>query len=159
MQQHSREHRQKGMLKQTQLPDVEGLDAARKVAILSSIAFNTRISLDDVKVEGITKITPEDISYAKELGFAVKLLAVAKNTKDGIDVRVHPTFLPKSHPLASVRNVYNAVFIHGNAVGDTMFYGRGAGEKPTASAVLADIIDVARDMGKDRFWQNSLHML
>ena len=141
----------KGYAEADPTADVEGLDAARKVAILSSIAFNTRISLDDVKVEGITKITPEDISYAKELGFAVKLLAVAKNTKDGIDVRVHPTFLPKSHPLASVRNVYNAVFIHGNAVGDTMFYGRGAGEKPTASAVLADIIDVARDMGKDRF--------
>lgn len=141
----------KGYAEADPTADVEGLDAARKIAILSSIAFNTRINLNDVQVEGITKITPEDISYANELGFSIKLLAVAKNTKDGIDVRVHPTFLPKSHPLSSVRNVYNAVFIHGNAVGDTMFYGKGAGEKPTASAVLADIIDVARDMGKERF--------
>lgn len=141
----------KGYAEADPTADVEGLDAARKIAILSSIAFNTRINLADVQVEGITKITPEDINYAQELGFIIKLLAVAKNTEDGIDVRVHPTFLPKAHPLASVRNVFNAVFIHGNAVGDTMFYGRGAGEKPTASAVLADIIDVARDMGKDRF--------
>lgn len=131
--------------------DVEGLDAARKAAILSSIAFNTRVNLDDVSIEGITNITPEDITYADELGYIIKLLVIARNTQDGINVRVHPTFLPKDHPLASVRNVYNAIFIHGNAVGDTMFYGKGAGEKPTASAVIADIIDVVRDMNKDRF--------
>ncbi len=141
----------KGYAEADPTADVEGLDAARKAAILSSIAFNTRIGLEDVTVEGISKITPEDILYAKELGYIVKLLAVARNTEDGIDVRVHPTFLPKDHPLASVRNVFNAIFIHGNAVGDTMFYGKGAGEKPTASAVLADVIDVARDMCKDRF--------
>lgn len=131
--------------------DVEGLDAARKAAILSSIAFNTRVNLDDVSIEGITNITPEDIIYADELGYIIKLLVIARNSQDGINIRVHPTFLPKDHPLASVRNVYNAIFIHGNAVGDTMFYGKGAGEKPTASAVIADIIDVVRDMNKDCF--------
>lgn len=141
----------KGYAEADPTADVEGLDAARKAAILSSIAFNTRVNLDDVEVEGITKITPEDITYAKELGYIIKLLAVAKHTADGIDVRVHPTFIDKDHPLASVRNVFNAIFIHGNAVGDTMFYGKGAGEKPTASAVLADIIDVARDIGKQKF--------
>ena len=141
----------KGYAEADPTADVAGLDAARKAAILSSIAFNTRVSLEDVKVEGITNITPEDITYAKELGYIIKLLAIAKHTEDGIDVRVHPTFIDKDHPLASVRNVFNAIFIHGNAVGDTMFYGKGAGERPTASAVLADIIDVARDMGKDRF--------
>ena len=141
----------KGYAEADPTADVSGLDAARKAAILSSIAFNTRVSLEDVKVEGITNITPEDITYAKELGYIIKLLAIAKHTEDGIDVRVHPTFIDKDHPLASVRNVFNAIFIHGNAVGDTMFYGKGAGERPTASAVLADIIDVARDMGKDRF--------
>ncbi len=141
----------KGYAEADPTADVEGLDAARKIAILSSIAFNTRIGLDDVTVEGISKLTPEDITYADELGYIIKLLAVARNTKDGVDVRVHPTFIPKDHPLASVRNVFNAIFIQGNAVGDTMFYGKGAGEKPTASAVLADIIDVARDMGKDRY--------
>lgn len=142
---------EKGYAEADPTADVEGLDAARKAAILSSIAFNTRISLDDVAVEGITNITPEDIRYADELGYIIKLLAVARNSKHGIDVRVHPAFIKKDHPLASVRNEFNAVFIHGNAVGDTMFYGKGAGEKPTASAVLADIIDVARDMGKNRF--------
>lgn len=141
----------KGYAEADPTADVEGLDAARKAAILSSIAFNARINLSDVEVEGITKITPEDITYAKELGYIIKLLAVARHSDDGIDVRVHPTFIDKDHPLASVRNVFNAIFIHGNAVGDTMFYGKGAGERPTASAVLADIIDVARDIERQRF--------
>lgn len=141
----------KGYAESDPTADVEGLDAARKAAILSSLAFNTRVNLDDVTIEGITNITPEDITYASELGYIIKLLTIAKNTEDGIDVRVHPTLLPKDHPLASVRNVYNAIFIHGNAVGDTMFYGKGAGEKPTASAVIADIIDVVRDINKGEF--------
>lgn len=132
--------------------DVEGLDAARKAAILSSIAFNTRVSLDDVSVEGITKITPADIEYAKELGYVIKLLAIAKDSpENGVDVRVHPAFLPKEHPLAAVNDVFNAVFIKGNAVGEVMFYGRGAGSRPTASAVIADVIDVARDIVNQNF--------
>jgi homoserine dehydrogenase len=132
--------------------DVEGLDAARKAAILSSIAFNTRVGLDDVSVEGITKITPADIEYAKELGYVIKLLAIAKDSpENGVDVRVHPAFLPKEHPLAAVNDVFNAIFVKGNAVGEVMFYGRGAGARPTASAVIADVIDVARDIVNQNF--------
>ena len=126
--------------------DIEGWDAARKIAILASIAFGARITVDDVATEGITGITAEDIAYARELGYVVKLLAIAKNGSDGIDVRVHPAFLPLRHPLASVNGVFNAIYVRGDAVGEVMFYGRGAGQMPTASAVVADIIDVARDI-------------
>jgi homoserine dehydrogenase len=136
----------KGYAEADPTADVGGWDAARKIAILASIAFNTRITLDDVYVEGITAISPQDIEYAGELGYCIKLLAIAKETPRGIDVRVHPAFLPLSHPLAPVQDVFNAIFVSGDAVGDTMFYGRGAGEMPTASAVTADIIDVARDI-------------
>ena len=141
-----KEAQEKGYAEANPSADVDGLDAARKAAILSSIAFNMRISLADVSVEGITKITPEDISYAKNLGYVVKLLAIGKETEDGINVRVHPVFLPKEHPLASVNGVYNAIFVRGNAIGEAMFYGPGAGSLPTASAVVADIIDVSRDI-------------
>lgn len=128
--------------------DVEGFDAARKAAILSSLAFNTRVTLDDVSVEGITHITPQDIDYARELGYVIKLLAIAKDSDKGVDVRVHPAFLKKNHPLAAVNDVFNAIFIKGNAIGDAMFYGRGAGALPTASAVVADIIAIAREIVK-----------
>ena len=114
-----KEAQEKGYAEANPSADVDGLDAARKAAILSSIAFNTRISLDDVSVEGITKITPDDIEYAKDLGYVIKLLAVGKDSKEnGVDVRVHPVFLPKSHPLASVNGVYNAIFVRGNAIGE-----------------------------------------
>ncbi|MHB1127284.1 MAG: homoserine dehydrogenase [Bacillota bacterium] len=126
--------------------DVGGLDAARKIAILASIAFNTRVTLDDVYVEGITGITSQDIQYARELGYVIKLLGIGKESSDGVEVRVHPAFIPTDHPLASVNDVFNAIYVKGNAVGDTMFYGRGAGEMPTASAVVGDIITVARDI-------------
>ncbi|WP_075755405.1 homoserine dehydrogenase [Sporomusa sphaeroides] len=126
--------------------DVGGYDAARKIAILASIGFGARVTLEDVYIEGITNITIEDIEYARELGFVIKLLAVAKQDDRGINVRVHPAFLPVTHPLAAVNDVFNAIFVKGDAVGETMFYGRGAGELPTASAVTADIIDVARDI-------------
>ncbi|MBP2642925.1 MAG: hom [Firmicutes bacterium] len=126
--------------------DVGGLDAARKIAILASIAFGSRVTFDNVHIEGITGVTPEDICYAGELGYIIKLLAIAKDSENGIDVRVHPTLIPVSHPLSSVNNEFNAIFVRGDAVGETMFYGRGAGELPTASAVVADVIDVARDM-------------
>ncbi|MDD4601049.1 MAG: homoserine dehydrogenase [Negativicutes bacterium] len=125
--------------------DVGGFDAARKIAILSSIAFGTRISLDDVYVEGITKISSQDIEYATELGYVIKLLAIAREDENGIDVRVHPAFVPSTHPLATVSDVFNAIYVRGDAVGETMFYGRGAGQLPTASAITADIIDVARN--------------
>ena len=122
------------------------MDAARKIAILASIAFGSRVTVDDVYVDGITNISKADIGYAKEFGYVIKLLAIAKDDERGIDVRVHPAFIPAAHPLASVNDVFNAIYIKGDAVGETMFYGRGAGQMPTASAVVADIIDVARSI-------------
>lgn len=136
----------KGYAETDPTADIGGWDAARKIAILSSIAFGSRVGLDDVYVEGITNISIEDIEYARELGYTIKLLAIAKENELGIDVRVHPAFIPNNHPLASVNDVFNAIYVKGHAVGETMFYGRGAGELPTASAVSADIIDVARDI-------------
>jgi homoserine dehydrogenase len=126
--------------------DVEGYDAARKTAILASIAFNTRISFPAVYVEGISRITAEDITYATELGYVIKLLGIAKDTPEGIEVRTHPALLPRRHPLAAVSDVFNAIYVRGDAVGETMFYGRGAGALPTASAVVADIMDAARNI-------------
>ncbi|HIY02352.1 MAG TPA: homoserine dehydrogenase [Candidatus Blautia faecipullorum] len=126
--------------------DIEGLDAGRKVAILASVAFNSRVVFDDVYIEGITKITSRDILYAKEMGCDIKLIGMARNTVDGIEAYVCPMLLPSSHPLSSVNDSYNAVFVQGDAVGDAMFYGRGAGELPTASAVVGDVFDIARDI-------------
>lgn len=136
----------KGYAEADPTADVGGFDAARKIAILASIAFNTRVPLSQVHTEGITNISTDDMSFANELGYVIKLLGVAKNRSDGIEVRVHPTFIPKHHPLAAVGDAFNAVFVRGNAVGDTMFYGKGAGELPTASAVVADIMDAGRDI-------------
>lgn len=124
--------------------DIEGLDAARKIAILASIAFQSRVSVDAVYVEGITAISQLDILYAKELGYMIKLLGVAEEIDGEIQVRVHPVMIPVSHPLASVNDVYNAVFVEGDAVGQTMFYGPGAGEKPTASSVIGDIMAISK---------------
>ena len=126
--------------------DVEGLDAGRKVAIMASIAFHSRVVFDDVYTEGITKITADDIAYAKEFDSVIKLLGVAHNTEGGIEVGVYPMLLNKEHPLASVRDSFNAVFVHGDAVDDAMFYGRGAGELPTASAVVGDVFDIVRNI-------------
>ena len=126
--------------------DVEGLDAGRKVAIMASIAFHSRVVFDDVYTEGITKITSKDIAYAKEFDSVIKLLGVARNSEQGIEAGVYPMMLNKEHPLASVRDSFNAVFVHGDAVDDAMFYGRGAGELPTASAIMGDVIDVARNL-------------
>ena len=140
-----KEAQEKGYAEANPAADVEGLDAARKAAILASLAFNTRVTLQSVAVEGITEITPEDIDYARQLGYVIQLLAIAKDSPEkGVDVRVHPAFLPKEHPLASVSDVFNAIFIKGNAIGEAMFYGRGAGSRPTASAVIADIVSLAR---------------
>lgn len=126
--------------------DIEGLDAGRKVAILASVAFNSRVVFNDVYTEGIAKITLKDIHYAKEMGRAIKLLGVARNTEDGIEVYVCPMLIPSTHPLATVNDSYNAVFVHGDAVEDAMFFGRGAGELPTASAVVGDVFDVVRNI-------------
>ena len=126
--------------------DIERYDAGRKLAIMASIAFRTSVTFDDVFTEGITKITAKDMRYAKEMGCSIKLLGIAKNTETGIEVKVHPTMIPENHPLAAVNDSFNAVFVHGDAVDDAMFYGRGAGEMPTASAVVGDVIDVARNL-------------
>ncbi|MGE5380566.1 MAG: homoserine dehydrogenase [Methylocystaceae bacterium] len=126
--------------------DTEGIDAARKITILASIAFNSRLTLGDVYVEGITRITPQDINYGRELGYTVKLLAIAKEIDGKIQVRVHPAFLPNHHPLAAVSGVFNAIFMTGDAVGDVMLYGRGAGKEPTASAVVGDLMEISRNL-------------
>ncbi len=124
--------------------DVEGFDATYKLSILSSLAFNTKIAIEDVHREGITKVTKEDIKYGKELGYTLKLLGVGKNTAHGIEVRVHPTFVPNSNPLASVNDSFNAVHLVGDAVGEIMLYGRGAGALPTGSAIVSDVIFAAK---------------
>ena len=123
--------------------DVEGFDSTYKLSILSSLAFHTKIPYTKIHREGITHITKEDIAYGKELGYVIKLLAIGKNTPVGIEVRVHPTYVRASHPLASVNDAFNAVYITGDAVDDVMLYGRGAGDLPTGSAVVSDIIYAA----------------
>lgn len=123
--------------------DVEGYDATYKLSILSSLSFGTKVPYTKIYREGITNINQKDISYGKQLGYVLKLLAIGKNNPEGIEVRVHPTFISSSHPLASVNDSYNAVFITGDAVEDVMLYGRGAGKLPTGSAIVGDIIYAA----------------
>ena len=124
--------------------DVCGFDAARKLAILSSIGFRANVTFEDVIVEGITKISPNDIKYAKEMGYTIKLLTVALRHDNGISLNVYPAFVPRNHPMASVQGSYNAIYVTGNIVDDVMFYGRGAGSLPTASAVMGDVINTAQ---------------
>jgi len=124
--------------------DIEGMDSAHKLQILVSLAFRTFIDLKDIHTEGIARVTAADIAYARELGYRIKLLAIAKAADGGVEVRVHPTMIPATSPLAAVSGVFNGVFITGDAVGDLMFYGRGAGQMPTASAVWSDALEIAR---------------
>jgi homoserine dehydrogenase len=126
--------------------DVDGIDTAHKLAILINIAYGTYIKLEDIYTEGIRRINPLDIKFAKEFKYRIKLLAIAKSVEGKIEARVHPTMIPEAHPLALVDGVYNAVHVRGNAVGPVMFYGLGAGMMPTASAVVADIMDICRNM-------------
>jgi len=125
--------------------DLDGHDAAAKLAILATIAFHAPVRVDDVFREGIRRISPQDIAFARELGFAVKLLAIARDHEGRIEAHVHPALLPLDHPLAAIRNELNAVFVRGDFAGEVMTVGRGAGGEPTASAVVADLIDVARN--------------
>lgn len=125
--------------------DVEGFDAAAKAAILAGLAFHTRVTAADVHREGISEVTAADVASAKAMGCVVKLLAIAEKDGHGVAVRVHPAMIPRSHPLASVREAYNAVFVEAASAGQLMFYGRGAGGSPTASAVLGDLVAVARN--------------
>jgi homoserine dehydrogenase len=124
--------------------DIEGMDSAHKLQILVALAFRTFIDLKHIHTEGITRVTAQDIDYARELGYRIKLLAIAKAAERGVEVRVHPTMIPAASPLAAVAGVFNAIFLTGDAVGDLMFYGRGAGQMPTASAVWSDVLEIAR---------------
>jgi len=137
------EAQQLGMAEANPKNDVEGLDAMYKLSILSSMAFHARVPVEYIYCEGITGITQEDIAYGNELGLTVKLLAIGKKKDKTIEVRVHPTMIPKTHPLAAVRGAFNAIFLRGNIVGDIMLYGRGAGDMPTASAVVSDVVYAA----------------
>ena len=130
--------------------DVEGIDAAHKLTILASLAFGIPLQFEKAYTEGISKITREDVQYAEELGYRIKHLGISRRTDDGIELRVHPTMIPEKALLANVHGVMNAVLVDGDAVGQTMYYGAGAGAEPTASAVVADIVDVVRTLTADR---------
>ena len=130
--------------------DVEGVDAAHKIAILSSIAYCCEIDFDQVYIEGISQIDPSDNQFAKDFGYQIKLLAISRSDGQRIEVRVHPTMIPREHMLAKVEGAYNAIHISGDAVGDVMFYGLGAGMMPTGSAVVRDLLDLGRDLLADR---------
>jgi homoserine dehydrogenase len=146
--------------------DIEGFDAQYKLAILSSLAFGTKIKVENVYREGISKIESIDIQYAREFKKVIKLLAIVKDNAGKLELRVHPTMIPENHPLANVYDSFNAVFIKGNAVGDLMFYGRGAGDLPTGSAVISDIVSILRSnididnintVVKNNLWDKELY--
>ncbi len=131
--------------------DVEGTDSAHKLAILAALGFAADFHYHEIHVEGITRTQPLDIAFATELGYTLKLLAIGKRFGNELELRVHPTLLPSEHPLAAVHDVFNGIWVRGSAVGDTMFYGRGAGQMPTASAIVSDIVDVLLGKAKHTF--------
>lgn len=140
------EAQEKGFAEQDPSSDVLGKDAAYKLAILASLAFDSSINMENISTEGITGVKIRDIHYAEELGYQVKLLAIGERLEEGLAMRVHPALIPQNHPLAAVKYEFNAVFFEGDAVGEIMLYGRGAGEMPTGSAVAADVIEAARSI-------------
>lgn len=159
------EAKEKGYAEADPTSDIEGYDAQYKLAILSALSFGTKISVDDVYREGITKIKPIDMKYASDFNMSIKLLAIAKENNGELELRVHPTMIPETHPLANVYDSFNAIFINGNAVGDLMFYGKGAGDMPTGSAVVSDIISILRKnidtknenpVVKDNLWNKNV---
>lgn len=137
---------EKGYAEKDPTADIEGYDACRKIAILTSLVCGQQVDFEDIHTEGITKITTADIKYAKAMGRTIKLLASSKKMEEGYTAMVAPFLLPSTHPLYSVNDVFNAIFVHGNVLGDAMFYGSGAGKLPTASAVVADIVDIAKHL-------------
>ena len=151
-----KEAQEKGYAELHPEADVEGYDACRKVAILSSLAFGQQVDFEDIYTEGITNITKEDMMYAKEMGMTIKLLASSKRDNDHLHAIVAPALLHKEHPLYNVNDVFNAIFVHGNVLGDAMFYGSGAGKLPTASAVVADVVDEAKHLNRNimTMWKN-----
>lgn len=140
---------EKGYAERNPEADVEGYDACRKIAILSSLAFGRHVNYEDIYTEGITEITATDIKYAKKLEASIKLLATSKKVGDGFYAMVSPVMINGSSPLFSVNGVFNAIFVHGNVLGDAMFYGSGAGKLPTASAVVADVVDIAKHLHRN----------
>ncbi|OYP28854.1 homoserine dehydrogenase, partial [Lachnotalea glycerini] len=146
----------KGFAERHPEADIEGYDACRKIAILSSLAFGNQVDYEDIYTEGITKITAEDIKYANQMGRAIKLLASSKRVGDSFYAMVAPFMISSEHPLFSVNNVFNGIFAHGNVLGDVMFYGSGAGKLPTASAVVADVVDAAKHLNRNimQLWSN-----
>lgn len=136
--------KEKGFAEKNATLDVNGTDSAHKLALLALLGFGRAVSLKEIYVEGITRILPCDIEYAKNLGYNIKLLAIAKKTRDELELRVHPTLVDGEHPLAAVRGENNAIFVKGDLVGESLFYGKGAGKYPTSSAVVSDIIDAAK---------------
>ena len=143
-----KEAQEKGYAERTPEADVEGYDACRKIAILSSLMSGKNVSYEDIYTEGITKISSADFKYAKQMNKSIKLLALSRDTQDGFFAMVAPFLISREHPLYSVNDVFNAVYVHGNMLGDSMYYGRGAGKLPTASAVVSDVVDCARHQGK-----------
>ncbi|PZE19986.1 homoserine dehydrogenase [Paenibacillus xerothermodurans] len=141
-----KEAQQLGYAESDPTSDVEGFDAARKMTILGTLGFHANVALSDVKVRGISQVSKADIAYGKQLGYEVKLLGIAERNDEAISISVQPTMVKKSHPLASVNGVYNAVYVYGEAVGETMFYGPGAGEMPTATSIVADLVAVVRNL-------------
>lgn len=139
-----KEAQDKGYAEKNPKLDIEGIDSAHKLAILARLAFGAGVPFKSIPVQGIQKISAADIEYAHELSYVIKLLAVGKRKKNGVELGVHPTMLPVKHPLASVRGVYNAVMVHGESAGDLLFYGKGAGMFPTANAVVSDLIDLSK---------------
>ncbi len=141
------EAQEKGYAEADPTFDVEGIDAAHKLVIMASLAFGMPLSLDGIFTDGITQLEPQDVAYARELGYAIKHLGIARQSDAGIELRVHPTLVPESCLIAGVNDVSNAVMVNADALGTTLYYGPGAGSEPTASSVIADIVDVARTMG------------
>lgn len=152
-----KEAQDKGYAERNPEADVEGYDACRKIAILSSLMSGKNVSFEDIYTEGITKITAADFKYAKQMNKSIKLLALSRDTQDGFFAMVAPFLISREHPLYSVNDVFNAVYVHGNMLGDSMYYGRGAGKLPTASAVVSDVVDCARHQGKTImcFWDET----
>ena len=151
-----KEAQEKGYAEKNPEADVEGYDACRKIAILSSLMCGKNVKYEEIYTEGITKITSADFRYAKQMNKSVKLLAMSRDTERGFFAMVAPFMISREHPLYSVSDVFNAVYVHGNMLGDSMYYGRGAGKLPTASAVVSDVVDCARHLGKTVmcFWEN-----
>ncbi|MCT4688632.1 homoserine dehydrogenase [Vallitalea sp.] len=149
-----KEAQDKGYAERNPEADVEGFDACRKIAILSSLAFGMQVDFEDIYTEGITKISDIDMKYAKQLGYDIKLLATSKKKDEKVYAMVSPMMIGKDHPLSNVNGVFNAIFVKGNVIGDVMFYGKGAGKLPTASAVVADIVDAVKHLERNivSFW-------